>query len=150
MHVGCGKGTVGQALAGAEMGEASLGAGLGLSCSLTASFPHFFQTLKVLRQVELINFGDCLVRSRGAVAIAEAVRGGLPKLKVCVGGPSSKGQRWALGRSGVSSGPLGSVGPGLWRGRAFSWEGRAPAAAVFMPSASHCPHSTLGAEFVLL
>lgn len=57
-----------------------------------ASFPRFFQTLKILRQVELINFGDCLVRSRGAVAIAEAVRGGLPKLKVCVGSLLSKGQ----------------------------------------------------------
>lgn len=40
------------------------------------------QTLKTLRQAEVINFGDCLVRSKGAVAIAEAVRGGLPKLKV--------------------------------------------------------------------
>jgi hypothetical protein len=40
------------------------------------------QTLKTLRQVEVINFGDCLVRSKGAVAIADAVRGGLPKLKV--------------------------------------------------------------------
>lgn len=44
--------------------------------------PHFpWQTLKTLRQVEVINFGDCLVRSKGAVAIADAVRGGLPKLK---------------------------------------------------------------------
>lgn len=41
-----------------------------------------FQTLKTLRQVEVINFGDCLVRSKGAIAIADAVRGGLPKLKV--------------------------------------------------------------------
>eukprot|EP00072_Mus_musculus_P062388 XP_011243826.1 PREDICTED: ran GTPase-activating protein 1 isoform X2 [Mus musculus] len=40
-----------------------------------------FGTLKTLRQVEVINFGDCLVRSKGAVAIADAVRGGLPKLK---------------------------------------------------------------------
>lgn len=30
----------------------------------------------------MINFGDCLVRSKGAVAIADAIRGGLPKLKV--------------------------------------------------------------------
>lgn len=45
--------------------------------------PRFpLQTLKTLRQVEVINFGDCLVRSKGAVAIADAVRGGLPKLKV--------------------------------------------------------------------
>lgn len=48
--------------------------------------PHFLpQTLKTLRQVEVINFGDCLVRSKGAVAIADAVRGGLPKLKVLQG-----------------------------------------------------------------
>lgn len=40
------------------------------------------QTLKTLRQVEVINFGDCLVRSKGAVAIADAVKEGLHKLKV--------------------------------------------------------------------
>lgn len=40
------------------------------------------QTLKKLRQVEVINFGDCLVRSKGAIAIAEAVKEGLHKLKV--------------------------------------------------------------------
>lgn len=40
------------------------------------------QTLKILRQVEVINFGDCLVRSRGALAIAEAVKEGLHRLKV--------------------------------------------------------------------
>uniref|UniRef100_A0A8C3SIT1 Ran GTPase activating protein 1 n=1 Tax=Chelydra serpentina TaxID=8475 RepID=A0A8C3SIT1_CHESE len=39
------------------------------------------ETLKTLRQVEVINFGDCLVRSKGAIAIAEAVKEGLPKLK---------------------------------------------------------------------
>ncbi|KAH0616850.1 hypothetical protein JD844_028278 [Phrynosoma platyrhinos] len=39
------------------------------------------RTLKKLRQVEIINFGDCLVRSKGAVAIAEAVSEGLHKLK---------------------------------------------------------------------
>lgn len=47
--------------------------------------PSSLQTLKTLRQVEVINFGDCLVRSKGAVAIADAVRGGLPKLKVSPG-----------------------------------------------------------------
>lgn len=40
------------------------------------------QTLKALRQIEVINFGDCLVRSKGAVAIADAVKEGLHKLKV--------------------------------------------------------------------
>ena len=45
--------------------------------------PHLLlQTLKTLRQVEVINFGDCLVRSKGAVTIADAIHGGLPKLKV--------------------------------------------------------------------
>lgn len=45
--------------------------------------PHLLlQTLKTLRQVEVINFGDCLVRSKGAIAIADAIHGGLPKLKV--------------------------------------------------------------------
>ena len=45
--------------------------------------PHLLpQTLTTLRQVEVINFGDCMVRSKGAVAIADAIRGGLPKLKV--------------------------------------------------------------------
>lgn len=40
------------------------------------------QTLKALRQVEVINFGDCLVRSKGALAIADALKEGLHKLKV--------------------------------------------------------------------
>lgn len=56
--------------------------GLSEACTLTLAFASSPQTLKTLRQVEAINFGDCLVRSKGAVAIAEAVRGGLPKLKV--------------------------------------------------------------------
>lgn len=56
--------------------------GLLEACTLTLAFASSPQTLKTLRQVEAINFGDCLVRSKGAVAIAEAVRGGLPKLKV--------------------------------------------------------------------
>uniref|UniRef100_A0A8C9RQL1 Ran GTPase activating protein 1b n=1 Tax=Scleropages formosus TaxID=113540 RepID=A0A8C9RQL1_SCLFO len=37
--------------------------------------------LKHLRNVQVINFGDCLVRSQGAVAIAGALREGLPILK---------------------------------------------------------------------
>lgn len=39
------------------------------------------EALKTLRQVEHINFGDCLVRSKGALAIASALKGGLHKLK---------------------------------------------------------------------
>ena len=59
--------------------------------------PRFPQTLKTLRQVEVINFGDCLVRSKGAVAIADAVHGGLPKLKVLAG--------WLPPPSGVQAPP---------------------------------------------
>lgn len=55
---------------------------MGKNNSITQTLASSFQTLKTLRQVEVINFGDCLVRSKGAVAIADAVRGGLPKLKV--------------------------------------------------------------------
>lgn len=40
------------------------------------------QALKHLRSVQVINFGDCLVRSEGAIAIAETLRDGLPILKV--------------------------------------------------------------------
>ncbi|XP_078093734.1 ran GTPase-activating protein 1b isoform X2 [Mustelus asterias] len=40
-----------------------------------------FKTLKTLQNIEVINFGDCLVRSEGALAIAEAVKSGLPNLK---------------------------------------------------------------------
>uniref|UniRef100_A0A2K5CDZ8 Ran GTPase-activating protein 1 n=1 Tax=Aotus nancymaae TaxID=37293 RepID=A0A2K5CDZ8_AOTNA len=39
------------------------------------------ETLKTLQQVEVINFGDCLVHPKVAVAIADAIHGGLPKLK---------------------------------------------------------------------
>lgn len=58
-------------------GSTSVRVELSLHCFLS-----FIQTLKKLRQVETINFGDCLVRSKGAVAIAEAVSEGLHKLKV--------------------------------------------------------------------
>lgn len=40
------------------------------------------QALKHLRNVQVINFGDCLVRSEGAMAIADALVDGLPILKV--------------------------------------------------------------------
>lgn len=63
--------------------------------SLALTWPSFLpQTLKTLRQVEVINFGDCLVRSKGAVAIADAVRGGLPKLKVPPGPGPPLGSGW--------------------------------------------------------
>ena len=39
------------------------------------------ETLKNLGQVEVINFGYYLVRSKGTVAFADAVHGGLPKPK---------------------------------------------------------------------
>ena len=40
------------------------------------------QALKHLRRIQVINFGDCLVRPAGAAAIAETVSEGLPTLKV--------------------------------------------------------------------
>lgn len=40
------------------------------------------QALRNLRNVEIINFGDCLVRSEGAIAIGAALRDGLPIVKV--------------------------------------------------------------------
>lgn len=40
------------------------------------------QALKHLRSIQVINFGDCLVRPEGAKAIAESVSEGLPILKV--------------------------------------------------------------------
>lgn len=40
------------------------------------------QALKHLRSIQVINFGDCLVRPAGAIAIAESVSEGLPILKV--------------------------------------------------------------------
>lgn len=43
---------------------------------------RLFQALKHLRSVQVINFGDCLLRSAGASAIADSVSGGLPILKV--------------------------------------------------------------------
>lgn len=40
------------------------------------------QALKHLHNIQVINFGDCLVRPEGATAIAESVTVGLPILKV--------------------------------------------------------------------
>lgn len=40
------------------------------------------QALRHLRNVQVINFGDCLVRSEGAIALAAVLREGLPILKV--------------------------------------------------------------------
>ena len=40
------------------------------------------KALKHLRSIQVINFGDCLVRPAGAIAIAESVSEGLPILKV--------------------------------------------------------------------
>lgn len=45
---------------------------------------RLFQALKHLRSVQVINFGDCLLRSAGASAIADSVSGGLPILKVTI------------------------------------------------------------------
>lgn len=40
------------------------------------------QALRHLRNVQAINFGDCLVRCEGAIALAAVLREGLPILKV--------------------------------------------------------------------
>lgn len=40
------------------------------------------QALRHLRNVQVINFGDCLVRCEGAIALAAVLREGLPILKV--------------------------------------------------------------------
>lgn len=71
------------------MGSWRARCGLTLTLALTSSL----QTLKTLRQAEVINFGDCLVRSKGAVAIADAVHRGLPKLKVPSGVEACPTQR---------------------------------------------------------
>lgn len=96
----------------------------GEACTLTLALTSSLQTLKSLRQVEVINFGDCLVRSKGAVAIADAVRGGLPKLKVPapppavfpwgLGFPRTQGLLpWVVGgRAGRGSGLQRQVGLG--------------------------------------
>ena len=59
--------------------------------ALTLSLPPP-QALKHLRCVQVLNFGDCLVRSEGAVAIAESLREGLPILKVTLGAASQAHQ----------------------------------------------------------
>ena len=40
------------------------------------------QALKHLKKIQVINFGDCLLRPAGAIAIAESVSEGLPILRV--------------------------------------------------------------------
>lgn len=40
------------------------------------------QALRHLRNIQVINFGDCLVRSEGAIALAAVLTEGLPVLKV--------------------------------------------------------------------
>lgn len=40
------------------------------------------QALRHLRNVQVVNFGDCLVRCEGAIALAAVLREGLPVLKV--------------------------------------------------------------------
>lgn len=40
------------------------------------------QALKHLNSIQVINFGDCLVRPSGAAAIAESISEGQPILKV--------------------------------------------------------------------
>lgn len=45
------------------------------------------QAMKHLRSIQVINFGDCLVRPEGAKAIAVSVSEGLPILKVSEGNP---------------------------------------------------------------
>lgn len=55
-----------------------------LHISLALVIFHVFlsQALKHLNSLQVINFGDCLVRPSGAVAIAESISEGLPILKV--------------------------------------------------------------------
>lgn len=55
--------------------------GGGCSSFLVNSVP-LSQALKHLNSIQVINFGDCLVRPSGAVAIAESISEGLPILKV--------------------------------------------------------------------
>lgn len=40
------------------------------------------QALTHLRSLQVVNFGDCLVRSEGAIALAAVIREGVPVLKV--------------------------------------------------------------------
>lgn len=45
---------------------------------------NIFQVLPKLQNLEVINYGDCLVRTEGAIAITEALKEGYQKLKVIV------------------------------------------------------------------
>lgn len=54
----------------------------GLLFSLSCSPPSTLQALRHLRNVQVVNFGDCLVRSEGAIALAGVLREGLPIIQV--------------------------------------------------------------------
>lgn len=45
---------------------------------------NIFQVLPKLQNLEVINYGDCLVRTEGAIAITEALKERHQKLKVIV------------------------------------------------------------------
>ena len=48
----------------------------------------FPQALRHLKNIQVINFGDCLVRTEGAMALSAVLREGLPILKVALPCPS--------------------------------------------------------------
>jgi Ran GTPase-activating protein 1 len=48
------------------------------------SLIFIIQALPQLQELEIINFGDCLVRSKGARDIAKAIKGSHKKLRVRV------------------------------------------------------------------
>lgn len=57
-------------------------ADLAVALRFPVTFPSASQSLRHLRNVQVVNFGDCLVRSEGAIALAAVLREGLPVLKV--------------------------------------------------------------------
>lgn len=61
--------------------ERDFSSGTRSKCEFTST-NNLPQALKHLRSIQVINFGDCLVRPAGATAIAESVSNGLPILKV--------------------------------------------------------------------
>lgn len=54
----------------------------GLLFSVSCSPRSTLQALRHLRNVQVVNFGDCLVRSEGAIALAGVLREGLPIIQV--------------------------------------------------------------------
>lgn len=64
-----------------SMLERDFSSGMRSKCEFTST-NNLSQALKHLRSIQVINFGDCLVRPAGAIAIAESVSEGLPILKV--------------------------------------------------------------------